>query len=226
MTDKKDEQKEMDDFLAQFENVHDEFDKISSNLGAQETHSDEAPVSVEEEEQDQPRSFRSRKYRGEEEDEGQGPSLLLFFDDLKSKIKSRFYIDRKEENPKMSKSTGKLRSKRYKLNLKRLLKTLLFVFAGLFVVGMIYVLSIIFTSPAIDPDNIYSMLSESSVLLDDSQQPVESVFEAEGKRVNIEYKDIPENVINAFVAIEDKTFWKHGGFNYVRLFGAVKDALT
>lgn len=226
MTDKKDEQKEMDDFLAQFENVHDEFDKISSNLGAQETHSDEAPVSVEEEEQDQPRSFRSRKYRGEEEDEGQGPSLLLFFDDLKSKIKSRFYIDREEENPKMSKSTGKLRSKRYKLNLKRLLKTLLFVFAGLFVVGMIYVLSIIFTSPAIDPDNIYSMLSESSVLLDDSQQPVESVFEAEGKRVNIEYKDIPENVINAFVAIEDKTFWKHGGFNYVRLFGAVKDALT
>ena len=140
MTDKKDNQKEMDDFFAQFENVHEEFDKISSNLGVQETAQEGADSSVLQDEEEQPRSFRSKKYRGEEDDQDQDSnkkenfmdSLLSLFSEFKGKIKKRFYIDRKEENPKMSTSTVKLRSKRYKLNLRRLLKTLIIVFGGLF----------------------------------------------------------------------------------------------
>ncbi|MCL2630741.1 MAG: transglycosylase domain-containing protein [Firmicutes bacterium] len=35
------------------------------------------------------------------------------------------------------------------------------------------------------------------------------------------YSEISENVINAFVALEDKRFYKHGGVDYIRICGAV-----
>ena len=36
---------------------------------------------------------------------------------------------------------------------------------------------------------------------------------------------MPEDLINSFVAIEDKTFWKHHGFNFIRIAGAIKDSI-
>lgn len=36
---------------------------------------------------------------------------------------------------------------------------------------------------------------------------------------------IPDHVQKAFIALEDKTFESHHGFNIIRIFGAVKDAL-
>ena len=32
-------------------------------------------------------------------------------------------------------------------------------------------------------------------------------------------------MVNAIVSIEPKKFWKHSGFNYIRLVGAVKDSI-
>ena len=37
---------------------------------------------------------------------------------------------------------------------------------------------------------------------------------------------MPEDLVNAFVAIEDKTFWKHHGFNWTRMIGAIISSLT
>ena len=37
---------------------------------------------------------------------------------------------------------------------------------------------------------------------------------------------MPENLIESFVAIEDKTFWKHHGFNWTRMIGAVISSIT
>ena len=34
---------------------------------------------------------------------------------------------------------------------------------------------------------------------------------ANSNRVYVEYEDIPEDLINAFVAIEDRRFWEHNG---------------
>lgn len=39
-------------------------------------------------------------------------------------------------------------------------------------------------------------------------------------RVWVEYKDIPEDMVNAFVAIEDERFFNHHGFDVKRLIGA------
>ena len=41
----------------------------------------------------------------------------------------------------------------------------------------------------------------------------------------VKYEQLPENLKNAFIAVEDKTFWEHKGFNFRRIFGAVYDSL-
>ena len=35
---------------------------------------------------------------------------------------------------------------------------------------------------------------------------------------------MPSTLQNAFIALEDKSFWTHHGFNIIRIFGALKDA--
>ena len=45
-------------------------------------------------------------------------------------------------------------------------------------------------------------------------------------RRSVPYEEISPEMIDAIVAIEDKTFWEHEGFNYVRLLGAIRESLT
>ncbi|MBR3296224.1 MAG: transglycosylase domain-containing protein [Firmicutes bacterium] len=88
-----------------------------------------------------------------------------------------------------------------------------------------YMHNVIQNTPEINPSNIYDLLSENSVLYAADGSFMENVYAGDSLRSNIEYKDLPDNLINAFVAIEDKTFWEHHGFNYVRIIGAIVDSL-
>ena len=91
----------------------------------------------------------------------------------------------------------------------------------------VWALTIISKTPPINADNIYSMLSENSVIYDDAGNEIENLFASgAGLRTNLNFTEMPEDLINAFIAIEDKTFWEHGGFNIVRIFGAIWDSLT
>ena len=120
--------------------------------------------------------------------------------------------------------TKKRKKKKYKINVKKLVRFLLCIFLAICILISIYAAVIIIRAPKIDPDNIYTMLTESSVLYDEDGNIVATVGSGD-TRTNIEYEALPENLINAFVAIEDKTFWDHNGFNIIRLFGAVKDSI-
>jgi penicillin-binding protein 1A len=40
----------------------------------------------------------------------------------------------------------------------------------------------------------------------------------------VDYDELPKTLINAVVAIEDKTFWTHRGFNITRMIGAVRES--
>ncbi|QIB69848.1 hypothetical protein Ami103574_11175 [Aminipila butyrica] len=124
--------------------------------------------------------------------------------------------------------TNKKKKRRHRLNPKRFL---IFLFSlgliGCIIMGILTA-TIIADSPKINPNNIYSLLSESSTLYDDQGQVIDNLasFSAEGTRTNVEYDDLPQDLVDAFVSLEDKTFWKHHGFNFVRILGAVKDSLT
>ncbi len=116
------------------------------------------------------------------------------------------------------------KKKKHKLNKKQFLKFLVCIFLAMALLCMTYVGVIIMKAPKIETDNIYSLLSQSSVLYDDKGEIIDNVF-ADQNRTIVEINQIPKNVQNAFIALEDKTFETHHGFNIIRIFGAIKDAL-
>ncbi len=112
---------------------------------------------------------------------------------------------------------------------KRLLLKILLIFLATVVLvtgiaGLTLLSYIVRTTPEIDPNNIYDLLARTSVIVDDQGNKIQSI-ETEEYRTNISIEQIPENLVNAFIAIEDKTFYEHNGFNYVRLMGALKDSI-
>ena len=46
---------------------------------------------------------------------------------------------------------------------------------------------------------------------------------ARERRVQLRYVDFPDQLVNAYLSAEDKTFWSHGGVDYGGLAGAVVD---
>lgn len=86
--------------------------------------------------------------------------------------------------------------------------------------GFIYVQAIIAQVPPIDPSKITDGLGENSVIVDANGKILETL-QNDGVRTIIKYSDMSPTLINAFVAVEDKTFWEHNGFNVVRLVGSV-----
>lgn len=111
-----------------------------------------------------------------------------------------------------------------KFNKKKALKITLCVILGLILAAIIYVAAIIIKAPEIETDNIYSLLSQSSVLYDDEGNIIDTAF-GDQNRTIVEINQIPKHTQNAFIALEDKTFRKHHGFNIIRIFGAIKDAV-
>ncbi len=127
----------------------------------------------------------------------------------------------------MAKTKKNKKKKKYRVNIKRLLIALACV--GVLVGGAVgvWALNVISNTPAINADNIYSMLSENSVIYDDAGNEIENLFESgAGLRTNLNFTEMPEDLTSAFIAIEDKTFWEHQGFNIVRIFGAIWDSIT
>ncbi|MDD7215380.1 MAG: transglycosylase domain-containing protein, partial [Firmicutes bacterium] len=112
-------------------------------------------------------------------------------------------------------------AKKYKLNKKQFLKFVICVILAIALLTVGYAAAVIISAPKIQTDNIYSMLSQSSVLYDDEGEIIDSVSSSE-KRTIVEINQIPDHVQKAFIALEDKTFEKHHGFNIIRIFGAIK----
>ena len=46
------------------------------------------------------------------------------------------------------------------------------------------------------------------------------------KRRLVTYDEIPPNLVHAVVAIEDRRFFEHGGVDYIRILGAIRNDLT
>ena len=75
----------------------------------------------------------------------------------------------------------------------------------------------------IETEDIYSLIYQKSTIYDDVGNEIDALYLSGGNRTIIAYEDIPQNLVNAVIDTEDKTFWEHNGFNYVRMIGAVKE---
>ena len=129
--------------------------------------------------------------------------------------------NKKASAPSASKSPEKAR-KRVGF-LRGMLRILIvFVIVG-GIVGAAYTAHTISEAPVIYPDRIYEMLDVSTHIYDDKGKLVDEIYYAENREITT-YEELPENLKNAFVAIEDKTFWTHKGFNFRRIIGAIAES--
>lgn len=92
-------------------------------------------------------------------------------------------------------------------------------------IGGVYAAITISQAPEINPKTMYESLNLSTYIYDKNGKVIESVYYDENRRI-AHYDELPDNLKNAFIAIEDKTFWKHHGFNFKRMGGAVLQSLT
>ena len=88
---------------------------------------------------------------------------------------------------------------------KRLLLKILLIFLATVVLvtgiaGLTLLSYIVRTTPEIDPNNIYDLLARTSVIVDDQGNKIQSI-ETEEYRTNISIEQIPENLVNAFIAV-------------------------
>ena len=118
-----------------------------------------------------------------------------------------------------------IKNKEYKFSFLKLIRD--FIVLGMLCVlaGIIVAASIIISAPKYDYKDIYSQIDTASVVYNDEGKQIDNIFYTENRKI-IKYEDMPEDLINAFVAIEDKTFWKHHGFNWTRMIGAILSSLT
>ena len=119
----------------------------------------------------------------------------------------------------------KIKNKEYKFSFLKLVRDLAAICLLCVLAGVIAAAVIISSAPKYDYKDIYSQIDTASIVYDDQGKQIDNIFYTENRKV-IKYEDMPEDLINSFVAIEDKTFWKHHGFNWTRMIGAVLSSLT
>ncbi len=118
-----------------------------------------------------------------------------------------------------------IKNKEYKFSFMKLIADMVAVGLICVMAGLIYALAIITVAPKYDYKDIYSAVDTSSTVYNDEGNQIDNVFYTENRKI-VKYEDMPEDLINAFIAIEDKTFWKHHGFNWTRMIGAVVSSFT
>lgn len=139
----------------------------------------------------------------------------------KKKVKlKRAKVSKKEIKDSESKKTKKTKKKG---RLRKVIKILFFVFLALFVVGVGVVLgvlnSVIKDTEQIDLAQLKN-LKLTSIVLDSDGNQIGQMSSGENRLI-IGYEDLPQDLIDAVVAIEDERFWTHKGVDIKRTGAAI-----
>lgn len=127
-------------------------------------------------------------------------------------------IESQNETPKKPKKKKKTK-KIVALKVILLLLFIAIIIVGGSVAGM--VIGIIRSAPEIDPRNVLGQLSESSVIIDEAGNIIEQIHDPNENREIVKLNEIPKNLQNAFIAIEDQRFEKHPGIDIRRIMGSL-----
>ncbi len=132
-----------------------------------------------------------------------------------------------EGNPsprRRRRNSSEKKKKKYRLNKKRFIIFILCLILACIIAAATYVGVIIYQAPSIDTDDIYTLLTESTIIYDSNGDEIDTVY-IDANRENVTIDQIPEDLQDAFIALEDKTFRTHHGFNFIRMIGAIRDAI-
>jgi len=104
-------------------------------------------------------------------------------------------------------------------SLKIILLSFLSLCLFLAVIGGGLVLAIVKTAPDLDMAAVLAS-NEASKIYDDKGEYIDSIITTQ-KRVLVKYEDVPKNLIDAFVSIEDERFFNHNGIDLRRIAGVI-----
>ena len=121
---------------------------------------------------------------------------------------------------KTKKRTKKKQKSKAAVFFGALIKTIIICVLAAGLAGTGYVAYTISHAPAIHPRNIYDTLDVSSHIYDDQENLVDEIYFSENREL-VTFDQMPDDLTNAFIAVEDKTFWTHSGFNFKRIIGAI-----
>ena len=125
----------------------------------------------------------------------------------------------KPENKKENK-----KKKKNKIGLKIFLLVLLMLIVVAAGATFGIVVGIAKEAPEIDPTNIYSLLSQTSFIVDQEGNPIEKVQNEESEyRTIVELDKMPKHLRDAFVSIEDERFTSHIGVDPKGIMSALWD---
>ena len=119
------------------------------------------------------------------------------------------------------------RTVRGKFKERRFVLRLIYILLGLIVVGSIGIV-ILFAWYAKDlptPTNVVRREGYSSQILDRNGQVLYDVFKGE-KRTPATWDQIPDSLKKATIAVEDKDFYKHNGFDPMAPLRIIKNFFT
>ncbi|WP_368489991.1 transglycosylase domain-containing protein [Clostridium sp. BJN0013] len=102
-------------------------------------------------------------------------------------------------------------------------KLIFTILSGLLLLAFVSIigasLAIIKNSPTLDVNQILN-LNEPSVLYDDSNDAMDVVVTPQQRTV-IPFDNMPQDLKNAFISIEDERFYKHNGIDLKRIIGVI-----
>ncbi|AYE35448.1 transglycosylase domain-containing protein [Clostridium septicum] len=123
------------------------------------------------------------------------------------------------KNKTNKKNNSKKSQSKYKKIFKRIFLGMLIVLLLFSVIGLGYIFAIIKSAPPLDVNSILN-LSQPSMLYDNNGEYIDNL-PTEEERYIIKFENMPENLRNAYVAIEDERFYEHKGIDIKRILGAL-----
>ena len=121
------------------------------------------------------------------------------------------------KNRKKKQKKSQLEPDEEKTKFRKLKRILLILFLiAIFILGIISFLAVN-NWKKLSSD----MMNATNSQVYDSQGNVIAEIGSERKKINISYSQIPDNLKNAYIAIEDEKFFKHHGINIKRTIAAM-----
>jgi 1A family penicillin-binding protein len=111
-----------------------------------------------------------------------------------------------------------------KFDKKTLMKNVILAIAAIFVLGLIFSLGVFAwaVKDLPNPDELIDRnVVQSTKIYDSTGEHLLYEIHGDKNRTLVELEDIPQSLIDATITVEDQQFYKHSGFNPVRIFKGV-----
>lgn len=118
-----------------------------------------------------------------------------------------------------SKKSSSKKSKKSKKIFKWTILSIVFAFLAIAVIGVGYIVAVVKNTPPIDINEVVNV-DQTLAAYDDNDKFIASLHGKEDYQ-KVSSEEIPKNLKNAIVAIEDERFYEHNGVDVRRILGAL-----